>query len=123
MTIQEAVNTLDELKPNAYSFARKVGWLSTLDGQVYREVLCHFDIAPDSFSEYDPKVDQDRELLIGQPYGEEVYTAYLQAAVDRENGEMGKYNQSVSQFNAAYLRYVNDCIRTLTPRPVEPFRF
>ena len=123
MTIQEAIEALDELKPNAYSLERKVSWLSTLDGQVYREVLCFFGIAPDSFSEYDPERDADRELLIPEPYGREIYTAYLEAAVDRENGEIAKYNQSMSQFNGAYLRYINDCIRTLEPRATGPFRF
>lgn len=123
MTIQEALDTLDELKPNTYSIPRKVKWLSTLDGQVYREVLCCFDLAPERFSEYDPARDLDRELLIPAPYGEEVYTAYLQAAVDRENGETARYNQSVGQFNTAYLRYVGDCIRSFTPKEPAQFRF
>lgn len=39
MTIREALETVDRLKPNQYGSADKLRWLSELDGAVYREIL------------------------------------------------------------------------------------
>ena len=39
MTINEAIEQLDKLKPNAYETAEKVRWLSELDGQITDELL------------------------------------------------------------------------------------
>lgn len=39
MTIKEAVDTADVLKPNAYSEAQKVAWLSELDTSIYWKLV------------------------------------------------------------------------------------
>ena len=39
MTIIEAINRADRLKPNTYSQQDKVNWLSTLDGIVKKEII------------------------------------------------------------------------------------
>ncbi len=43
MTIREALETVDRLKPNQYGSADKLRWLSELDGAVYREILTQHD--------------------------------------------------------------------------------
>lgn len=114
MTAQEAICMADELKPNAFTPQRKLQWLSTLDGQVNREVLLPLGLE----ETFVPYRSEEAQLLIPEPYGAEIYAAYLEAAMDRENGEIARYNQSIGQFNAAYLRYVSDCIRShLAPNP------
>ena len=39
MTIIEAINKIDALKPNNYSQGDKIGWLSTLDGIIKKEII------------------------------------------------------------------------------------
>ena len=39
MTIQEAINKIDTLKPNSYSNADKIAWLSNLDGIIKEEII------------------------------------------------------------------------------------
>ena len=38
MTINEAIEMVDRLKPNQYEHEQKVGWLSKLDGMIYEEI-------------------------------------------------------------------------------------
>ena len=40
MTIREAIELVDRLKPNQYGSADKLRWLSELDGIVYRDIIC-----------------------------------------------------------------------------------
>ena len=39
MTISEAITKIDALRPNMYTDAEKIGWLSKLDGMIYYEIL------------------------------------------------------------------------------------
>lgn len=39
MTIIEAINIIDVLKPNTYSQSDKIGWLSTLDGLIKKKII------------------------------------------------------------------------------------
>ena len=39
MTIESIIAKADDLSPNQYSLEQKIGWLSTLDGKIYDEVI------------------------------------------------------------------------------------
>ena len=39
MTVLEAINRLDAIKPNSYSQSEKIKWLSTLDGIIKSEIM------------------------------------------------------------------------------------
>lgn len=39
MTINEAIQAVDSLKPNGYSELEKIGWLSELDGTIKAEII------------------------------------------------------------------------------------
>ena len=39
MTIIEAINRIDELKPNSYTYLEKIGWLSKLDGTIKKNII------------------------------------------------------------------------------------
>lgn len=102
MTIQEAINVVDKLKPNSYDYLVKVKWLSKLDGQIYREVFAtHEDNPAEGFNGYD-HAEPEQTLLVPYPYDADIYTYFLQAQIDKENGEINKYNQSVTLYNNAY---------------------
>lgn len=116
MTIREAIEQVDHLKPNQYTREEKIRWLSTLDGQIWREAILTHDMPhTDSFGGYAPGVDMDTELLVQVPYDVDIYINYLQARIDRENSETAKYNQSITMYNTAYSTYLNWLNRTYHP--------
>lgn len=39
MTLMEAINHLDAVKPNGYRQSEKISWLSTLDGKIKKEII------------------------------------------------------------------------------------
>lgn len=116
MTIREALETVDRLKPNQYGSADKLRWLSELDGIVYREILRPLEIAAPPFAGYAPETDLDGTvLLIAWPY-DEIYRWYLEMKIDDANGELTKYNNSAAKYNMYYQAYQNACSRTYMPR-------
>lgn len=102
MTINEAIEMVDRLKPNQYEHEQKVGWLSKLDGMIYEEIIStHEGNELESFEGY-KNASPDTELLVKYPYDEDVYNYFLQAQIDKENGEMSKFNQSITLYNNSY---------------------
>ena len=116
MTIANAIRIADKLKPNTLEFLHKVKCLSQLDGQVFKEVFeTHENNPIESFDGYDEASPDDTELLIPYPYAEEVYVNYLKAQIDKENGEIVKYNQSITMYNDAFITFQNWYNRTHMP--------
>lgn len=109
VTIGEAIGLVDRLKPNMYPTELKVKWLSKLDGMIFREILSRREAlaSQTTFDGYLDDTPQDTELLVQEPYDEEIYNNYLQAMIDRENGEIGKYSQDIALYNTAFTRYRN----------------
>lgn len=119
MTIQEAVDLVDRMRPNQYDNEQKVKWLSKLDGMIFREVIStHEGNKIESFAGYDDAYPDD-ELLVPYPYDEDVYNYFLQMQIDKENGEMKKYNQSSTLFNSAYKTFCDWYNRTHIPLPAQ----
>ena len=107
MTIAEAISNVDKLKPNGYTERQKMSWLSNLDGVIFKEVFLTHENSPiESFEGYD-NAPMDTELLIPYPYDEDVYNYFLQKNIDKENGEIAKYNQSAVLYNNALLSFLN----------------
>jgi hypothetical protein len=115
MTIEQAISLVDKLKPNQYLPVLKIKWLSKLDGQIFKEVFAtHEDnpiIAFDGYTED----DKEKELLVPYPFDEDIYNYFLQAQIDKENGETAKYNQSITLYNNAFLAFQNYWNRTHMP--------
>lgn len=109
MTVQEAINKIDERKPNAYSGDDKISWLSQLDGLVYQEVIKKHDDYEETeenrFTGYTAE-DLTTEMLITFPY-ENVYIDWLTMQIDLSNGDIGRYNNSAISFSNNYNQYVN----------------
>lgn len=102
MKIIEAINKLDALKPNAYSYEDKVAWLSRVDAMIKKHIIdTHEGAEKISFEGYRPDTDMQTVLLAPEPF-EELYLRYLEAQVDYHNMEYDGYNQSILLFKAAY---------------------
>lgn len=116
MTIDQAIALCDALRPNQYPRELKIAWLSKLDGRIFRELLLtHADCPMDSFAGYDTAMDGGTQLLVPAPYGEDVYNYFLQAQIDKENGETTRYNQSITMYNSAFRAFADDYGRNHLP--------
>jgi hypothetical protein len=116
MTIIEAINRIDHLKPNAYSQQDKVRWLSNLDGVVKKEIIDTHEGGEDViFEGYNDNTLLTTELLIPAPY-DEVYVRYLEMQIDYANGEYAKYNNSTVEYNTAFSAFEKYYNRDHTPR-------
>lgn len=104
MKIIEAIQKVDTLKPNNYSSEDKIKWLSTLDGIIKIEIIdTHEGSDKVEFNGYDIS-SLETELLVPAPY-EDIYVKWLEAQIDYNNSEIGKYNNSMAMFNIAYGNY------------------
>lgn len=120
MTIIEAINRADSVKPNAYSQQEKVRWLSTLDGTVKNEIIDTHEGAEEIiFSGYNDETPLNTELLIPAPY-DDVYIRYLEMQIDYANGEYGKYNNSAAAYNTAFSAFEKYYNREHMPRSRGP---
>lgn len=105
MTINEAIQAVDSLKPNGYSELEKIGWLSELDGTIKVEIIDTHEGAEDiSFNGYDEQTPLEQELLVPYPY-DRIYKSWLESRIDYANQDFAKYNNSTTVFNTDYLSF------------------
>lgn len=108
MTTQEAINIVDNMKPNAYTYEDKIRWLNELDGRVHEEVIKKaedYDAESDTWEKYQDD-DTESELLISDPYTN-AYPEWIGLKIDYANGDINRYNNSVMTFSATYTDYQN----------------
>lgn len=111
MTMNEVIEYVDKVKPNAYTNEDKYKWINTLEGLVSREVLG--DDAP----EYNLPGDADTPLLVQSPY-DDMYHLYVSAMIDFYNREYNDYNNAILMFQQRLDQYKTWQIRngSYTPR-------
>lgn len=101
MTINNAIERADNLRPNPFEEEQKVRWLSELDGKIAREVL-----KDKNFSGYDLAPDAEKRLLLPDEYGD-VYLFYLCAMIDFFSRDYSEYNNSMEMFNQAFSGFLS----------------
>lgn len=115
MTIIEAINRVDEMKPNAYSQSQKVTWLSELDGLVKRKIIdSHKGGNEVVFEPYTDDTSLETILMIYEPYAD-AYVHWLESKIDYNNREFATYNNSITKFNEVFGDYTRDYNRTHMP--------
>ena len=116
MTIIEAVNRIDTVKPNNYSQHDKVAWLSKIDGIIKAEIIdTHEGGENIIFNGYDADTDIQTNLLVSAPH-DDLYVRWLEAQIDYANGEYSKYNNSMAMFNTEYSTYERHYNRLHMPK-------
>ena len=105
MKAMDVIERVDLMEPNDYSPEQKLRWLTTLDGRAWEEVIRTHAEAP--AAERPAYCRGDEELLICEPYGEDIYYYYLQAMIAAENSETQRYNKRMTLFNSAYAAWQN----------------
>lgn len=118
MTIQEAINEVDNLKPNMFKLTDKIKWLNRLDKRVYEEIICTHEIHEGEqaveFTEYTAD-DTDKTLLVGEPYAE-MYLRWMEAQIDYQNMEYDAFNNSNQVFESVYMSFRNAYNRSHMPK-------
>lgn len=114
MTIIEAINRLDDKKPNNYSELDKIRWLSVLDGTIKSTILdAYKDSEEVTTLPYNEDTSLDTELLVPYPY-DDIYIYWLMAQVDNANEEYNKYNNNMMLYNSVLTYFRNDYNREHT---------
>lgn len=107
MTIQQAIDLVDDLKPNQIEKVRKIEWLSNLDEWIWREIMCRREKrpdTPDAFTPYTLETDGDTELLIQPPF-DDTYRFWLETQIDLVNEDFDLYLNSNVMCQAALGRF------------------
>lgn len=107
MTIQQAIDLADDLKPNQIEKVRKIEWLNRLDEWIWREIMCRREKrpdTPDAFTPYTLATDGDTELLIQPPF-EDTYRFWLETQIDLVNEDFDLYLNSNTLYQEALGRF------------------
>lgn len=116
MTIIEAINKNDLLKPNNFTQMDKIIWLSILDGIIKKEIIdTHEDAECVDFKGYDADTSLDTVLIVPFPY-DDVYLKWLEAQIDYVNGDTKRYENSMIAYNTAYSAFERFYNRTHMPK-------
>ena len=140
MTIQQAIDMADTMKPNMMPEDTKILFLQEIDQLIYKEILLkHWHtpeeevlpvyVTPADAEETDDAEEQeeeqeeesesgdDRELLVPDPYSM-LYLYWLMSKIDLLNQEIDKYNNDRALFENAYDTMSDWWTRTRMPLTV-----
>lgn len=106
MTIIEAINRTDNMRPNVYDQMTKIEWLSQLDGQVKALYDGYQGAERSAFQGYGPQTPMETVLLIQPPY-DGIYLKWLEAQIERSNGEIERYNEAITLYNTEFQAFAN----------------
>ena len=123
MTIIEAINRIDLIKPNTFERLEKTRWLSTLDGIIKSMIIdTHEGGEAVVFKGYDAETDTTTVLLVPAPY-DEIYLYWLESKIDYWNAEYARYQNSMIMYNTAYAAFEQYYNRTHRPLSKKRFLF
>lgn len=123
MTISEALAKVNQLKPNVFGQVEKIGWLSTCEWNIKREIIdTHEGYETVDYTGYDENTPPDTRMIASAPY-DELYIRWLEAQIDYANGEIGKYNNSMSLYNEAVSSFRNYYNRVHKPLQKNSMKF
>ena len=125
MTITQVIERVDELAPNQYTGEQKKRWLKDFDGRVFREVFRTHEPGGSLLYAYNHDGDdgEELELLIPDPYADNVYSYYLLSRIAEANAEIQKYNLYATLFNQEYQGFVNWFNRNRMPKAEGGWRY
>lgn len=104
ITIEEAIARLDATYQNSYSRQEKENWIEELEEMIKQDIIDTHE---------DPE-EKGKELYAKGPYTD-MYLYYMQAQIDKNNGEYDRYTNHMALFNATYQEYENHYHRTHMP--------
>jgi len=103
-TIAGVIAEVNAVRPNQFTSAQKIRWLSELDGMIFTGIISRHEGAPETFSGYDTDADPETALLAVAPH-DIIYRHYLTAQIDLANQELIRYNNTSRLFNEAFQEF------------------
>lgn len=113
MTIKEAIDICDRMRPNDFSYFEKEMWVRELEARIEEEIILTHEKGMEMVRMH----AEDGILYAGTPH-DSMYLSFLLANIDRANGENARYNESAATFNAQYTAYSAWYNRTHMPLAV-----
>ena len=118
MTINDILTKVDDLKPNQYSDAIKIGWLNDVEGSIFNDIMMthlfpDWEDMPEYFTPYTP--DDINEHMIAPDIYADLYVYYLFAMIDFHNNEAARYASSMQMFNTAIKAFADWVNRNYDP--------
>ena len=103
MNIQEALDLVDQMKPNTMDRGLKIHYLQEIDQLIHDEIIMKHEHTEEqeAMPRYDIDTDPGTELLVKDPYSE-MYTYWLMSKIDLQNREPDMYNNDRTLFENAY---------------------
>ena len=116
MTLQEALDIADEMKPNMMSRPAKIRHLLDLEKTIYEEILLKHEHTPEQEvpPQYDDDTDPGTVLLVPDPYSR-LYWLWLMGRIDIQNQEDARFNIDMAHFDNAYTEMSAWWNRTYMP--------
>lgn len=99
MKLQKAIDTCRALRPNQYETDDLIEAINTFEETMRVEVMRDRCGCP--CKRHYTEADMGDELLIPAPY-DDLYTLYLIKHIEYYNGEMARYNNSLTVFENRY---------------------
>ena len=116
MTIQEALDMADQLKPNMMITPVKIRFINEIEGKIWEEIIMQHVHTPGEGvrPEYNTDTDPGTDLIVPAPY-DMVYVYWLIAQIDHMTMEMDQYNNDRLLFEDAYGNFNDYWTRTRMP--------
>ena len=103
MTVNEAIEAADELRPNTIPKQQKLKWLNDLERRIYNEIYLTHEHEDIPFTDFDSFAD-DTGLFSPPPY-DELYILRLCAMTDFYNAEYDRYNNDIKLLDSLYTAF------------------
>ena len=103
MTLQEALDQVDELKPNMMSRKLKIKYLTEIEQLIHDEIVMAHEHTEEQAIRpaYSEQSDEGTVLIVPDPYSM-VYVYWLMSKIDIQNQEDARYNIDRAYFENAY---------------------
>lgn len=123
MTILQAIQQVDGLKPNTYSTRQKILWIGRLEAMVKTLIFDAHEGGDDvPFAVFSEDTDPETALFLPAPF-DVAYLYWLEAQIHYANEEIGLYNNAMGMFNTAFRAYQADYKRNHGTKATGRFRF
>lgn len=100
-TIQEVINKVDEIKPNAFTEEQKTDWITKVEGMIKTDIL---NLPASEIRSFEYPADADYELLAKVPH-KDVYELYIIAMIDFMSNDTESYENDMNMFNSVFASY------------------
>lgn len=116
MTLQEALDLTDEMKPNMMSRKLKIKYLQEIEQLIWAEIVLKHEHTAETEVKpaYTEDTDPGTALAVPDPYSM-VYVYWLMTKIDMMNQEDGRYNVDRAHFENAYQTMSDWWTRTFLP--------